>query len=45
MFQLAAMAWKDKTFMYNFGGRLFLEDCDVDFPDFKKTKQIDEKGV
>lgn len=34
--KLAAMAWKDKIFMHNFGGRFFLEDCDVDFTDCKK---------
>jgi hypothetical protein len=41
--KLAAMAWEDKTFIRNFGGRLFLDDCDKDLTDRKKTMHIDVK--
>lgn len=43
--KLAKMAWKGNIFLHNFGGRLFLEDCDVDFTDHKKTMYIDLKWI
>jgi hypothetical protein len=43
--KLAAMAWENKIFIHNFGGRLFLDDCDIDFTDRKKTMHIDVKWI